>query len=219
MNQSLANLIGPITNILYRIPAVILAFTIHEFMHAYVAVKAGDDTPINQGRYTLNPIKHMDPIGLIAVLLIGIGWAKPVQVNINNLRNKRKDFIMVSLAGVMGNFLLAFLLSAVMYFSRDFMAQNYVLFNIVYMTIYINLMLIWFNIIPIPPLDGFNVLTTAVRFTNMKFIYNLRRYGFMILIGLMFFGVLGFYVRFMNQITLNGFNAIFRLIENLAGLV
>jgi Zn-dependent protease len=73
MNTAFANVIGSVTDILYRIPAVILAFTIHEFMHAYVAVKAGDNTPINQGRYTLNPLKHIDPIGFIMVLLVGIG--------------------------------------------------------------------------------------------------------------------------------------------------
>ena len=128
MNLAMSNLIGSISSILYRVPAVILAFTVHEFMHAYVAVKAGDDTPINQGRYTLNPLKHIDPIGFIMVLLVRIGWAKPVQVNINNFNNKRKDFLMVSLAGVMGNFMLAFLIRAIMYFSPELYVSNLIIY-------------------------------------------------------------------------------------------
>ncbi len=219
MNQSLENLIGPIVGILYRVPAVIIAFTIHEFMHAYVAVKAGDNTPLNQGRLTLNPLKHIDPIGFIAVLLIGIGWAKPVQVNISNMRNKRKDFAMVSLAGVFGNLLVAFLLSAVMYFSGSALSSNVIVYNLIYYTLMINLMLIWLNLIPIPPLDGFNVLTTLVSFKNMNFIYTVRRYGFMILIVLMITRVLGIYIAFMSNLVLNGFYGLFGLIQNLAGII
>jgi Zn-dependent protease len=219
MNSALSNLIGPISGILYRIPAVIIAFTIHEFMHAYVAVKAGDNTPINQGRLTLNPVKHIDPIGFIMVILMGIGWAKPVQVNINNFRNKRKDFIMVSLAGVFGNLLIAFLLAAVVYFSGSALAANQIVFNLIYYTMYINLMLIWLNLLPIPPLDGFNVLTTLVRFKNMNLIFTLRRYGFIILIVLLITRVLSLYISGMTSLVLSGFYALFGLIQNLAGMV
>ncbi len=219
MTQSLANLIGPIVGILYRVPAVILAFTIHEFMHAYVAVKAGDNTPLNQGRLTLNPLKHIDPIGFIAVLLIGIGWAKPVQVNISNLRNRRKDYAMVSIAGVVGNLMLAFLLSAVMYFSGNAISSSVIVYNLIQYTLSINLMLIWLNILPIPPLDGFNVLTTLVTFKNMNVVYNLKRYGFLILIVLMFTGILGGYISLMTGLVLKGFYAFFGLISNLAGMI
>ena len=219
MNTAFANVIGSVTDILYRIPAVILAFTIHEFMHAYVAVKAGDNTPINQGRYTLNPLKHIDPIGFIMVLLVGIGWAKPVQININNFENKRKSYMLVSLAGVLGNLMLAFVIYALLVFSPAVFASNTIVHNILSYTVRLNLMLIWLNILPVPPLDGFNVLTTLVRFKNMNVIYTLKRYGFLILIALMFFGVLGRYISFMSGLTLAGFTALFDLIQRLAGLI
>ena len=219
MNQALTNLLDPISHVLYKIPAIILAFTIHEFMHAYVAVKAGDETPINQGRYTLNPIKHIDPIGFIMVLFAGIGWAKPVQVNINNFKNGRKDFLMVSFAGVLGNFMLAFAAAAVMFFSSGFLAKNEIIYYIVYYIVYINLMLICINILPIPPLDGFNILTTLVRFKNMNIIYNIKRYGFFILIILWFTGILRFYIQGLVSLLLNGFFALFNLIQSLAGML
>ena len=219
MNDALSNIIGSISSILYRIPAVILAFTIHEFMHAYVAVKSGDNTPINQGRYTLNPIKHIDPIGFIMVLIAGIGWAKPVQVNINNFENKRKGFLMVSLAGVLGNFMLAFLVRAVMYFSPGLYMSSEILYNILSYIVFINLMLIWINLLPIPPLDGFNVLTTLVRFKNMNIIFTLKRYGFLILIALWFTRVLGTYISFMSGLVLSGFDSLFSLISRLAGMI
>ncbi len=219
MNTAFANVIGSVTDILYRIPAVILAFTIHEFMHAYVAVKAGDNTPINQGRYTLNPLKHIDPIGFIMVLLVGIGWAKPVQININNFENKRKSYMMVSLAGVIGNLMLAFVVYALIFFSPQVFAANTIVYNILSYTVRLNLMLIWLNILPVPPLDGFNVFTTLIRFRNMNIIYTLKRYGFIILIALMFLGILGRYISFMSGLTLAGFTALFDLIQRLTGLV
>lgn len=219
MNDALSNIIGSFSVMLYRIPAIILAFTIHEFMHAYVAVKAGDNTPINQGRYTLNPLKHIDPIGFIMVLIAGIGWAKPVQVNINNFSNKRKSFMMVSLAGVLGNFMLAFLVRAIMYFSPGLYLSNTILYNILSYIVMINLMLIWLNLLPIPPLDGFNVLTTLVRFKNMNIIFSLKRYGFLILIVLWFTRILGLYISFMTGLVISGFDSLFAFIANLAGLM
>jgi len=219
MNQALTNLIDPISHILYKIPAILLAFTIHEFMHAYVAVKAGDNTPINQGRYTLNPIKHIDPIGFILVLFAGIGWAKPVQVNINNFKNGRKDFLMVSLAGVLGNFMLAFLAAAVMFFSANFLSSNEILYYVVYYIVFINLMLIGINLLPIPPLDGFNVLTTLVRFKNMNLIFTIKRYGFFLLLILWYTRILGVYINGLVNLLLKGFFAFFSLIQNLVGLI
>ncbi len=219
MNVALSNILGPISSMLYRIPAIILAFTIHEFMHAYVAVKAGDNTPINQGRYTLNPIKHIDPIGFILVILVGIGWAKPVQVNISNFKNGRKDFVMVSLAGALGNFMLAFLGAAILFFSAEFLLNHEILYNIVYYIVFINLMLIALNLLPIPPLDGFNVLTTLVRFKNINIIYNIKRYGFFVLIALMFTGLLGKYIYGLSSLLYNGFNAFFGFIQNMVGMI
>lgn len=211
-------LLGPL-QILYNLPAIILALTVHEFMHAYVAVKAGDPTPKNQGRLTLNPLKHLDPIGTLMIIFIGFGWAKPVNVNISNFRNSRRDFVYVSLAGVFANLILAFLASAILYFSGDVLINNPVLYQIIAPFIWINLMLVAINIIPLPPLDGFNVLSSLVTFKNMQIIYNLRRYGFMIIILLSFVGVLGRYINGLSSLLITGFNWIFMLVDKLVGLI
>ncbi|MCK5130463.1 MAG: site-2 protease family protein [Clostridiales bacterium] len=209
-------LIAPL-QILYNLPAIIVAFTIHEFMHAYVAYKAGDDTPKIQGRLTLNPLKHIDPIGFIMVILIGFGWAKPVQVNINNFKNGRRDYIYVTLAGVFGNFILAFIATTIFYFSGNLLINSEAAYSIVRAFIYINLMLLTFNLLPLPPLDGFNLLTTLVRFKNMKVIYTLKRYGFMIIILLSIVGVLGGYISGFSNLILKGFITFLSFIQGLVG--
>jgi Zn-dependent protease len=205
---------------LYNLPAIILALTMHEFMHAYVADRAGDPTPRNQGRLTINPLKHLDPIGTLMIIFIGFGWAKPVNVNIRNFRNGRRDFIYVSLAGVFANLILAFIATAILYFSGDALFNSSpVLYRIIQPFVWINLMLVALNIIPIPPLDGFNVLTSLVTFRNMEIIFNLRRYGFMIIILLSFIGVLGRYISLLSGLLYGGVTGLLSLIERLVGLI
>ena len=91
------------------LPGILLGISIHEFSHGYAAVKMGDNTPLLQGRITLNPMKHLDPLGFICLLLFGFGWAKPVMINSRNFKNPRRDDAIVSLAGPVANFLVAFL--------------------------------------------------------------------------------------------------------------
>lgn len=150
--------------------ALMLAFSIHEFMHASVAVWLGDPTPKNMGRLTINPLAHLDPMGTILLLVAGFGWGKPVMYNPSNLKkfkSRRWMNIMVHLAGVTGNFILA-AISAILtlLFGRlQFVAGTGVpaiavtalgdLFSYVYA---FSMMLLAFNLIPIPPLDGFHVL-------------------------------------------------------------
>ncbi len=132
------------------------ALTIHEFSHGYAAYKLGDDTAKRAGRLTLNPIKHLDPIGTIMLFIAKIGWARPVPINPYNFRNFKRDTALVSLAGPMANFISAiafsilfnFLNSAVMHGAQS------ILMIIIFYTIFINIALGFFNLIPIPPLDG-----------------------------------------------------------------
>lgn len=148
--------------------ALTLSFSFHEFMHAAVASWLGDYTPKYQGRVTLNPVAHLDPFGTICIILLGFGWGKPVQYNPNNLRrfkSKRLMNIMVHLAGVTGNFILALIASIIMTIVAgvtgvDFMmSRNGVTF--IYVFYYIrefSLGLLAFNLLPFPPLDGFHVV-------------------------------------------------------------
>ncbi len=210
-------LIAQPIQILYNLPAIILGLTMHEFLHAYVAVKLGDDTPKLQGRLTINPLSHLDPIGFLMIILIGFGWAKPVQVNLNNLKNRKRSFLFVSLAGVFGNFIIALIAASILYFSRSAIANNTALANILHSFVNINLMLVALNLIPLPPLDGFNVLSTFVKFKNIKVISTLKQYGFYILIFLSLIKILGLYIWGAVDIISNGFYWFFGLIESLVG--
>lgn len=155
-----------ILNKILIIPAVLIGLTFHEYAHAYMADRLGDKTPKFQGRLSLNPFVHIDPIGFIMILLIGFGWAKPVQTNPGVYRHYYKDDLKVSLAGPLANLLvalLAALLTALLYklgiFSLITMGSlSTIIATILLSIISINCMLFVFNLIPIPGLDGFHIL-------------------------------------------------------------
>ena len=153
--------------VIIYIIALTLSFSIHEFMHAAVAVWLGDPTPKNMGRVTLNPIAHVDPVGTILLLVAGFGWGKPVMYNPSNLhrfKNHRWMNIMVHLAGVTGNFLLGIVtmifgsLFYHIYMANDGIIACKALSDVFLYTYAFSMMLLAFNLLPIPPLDGFHVL-------------------------------------------------------------
>lgn len=150
-----------ILNKLLILPGILLGISIHEFSHGYAAVKMGDNTPFVQGRLTLNPLKHIDPMGFICLLLFGFGWAKPVMINSRNFSNPRRDDAIVSIAGPMANFVMAFIFVILMKLTDMFMPYNLstqILWQVLQNTVSINLVLMVFNLIPIPPLDGHHIL-------------------------------------------------------------
>lgn len=148
------------------IPAILVGLTVHEFAHAYVADKLGDKTPKFQGRLTLNPFSHIDIIGFIMILLIGFGWAKPVQINPSALKRGYKDEIKVSVAGVTANIVTAFifalltalLLKMDLIILGDVTSLGGIIGVILSYIVRINCMLAVFNLMPIPGLDGFDIL-------------------------------------------------------------
>ncbi|GAA0730570.1 site-2 protease family protein [Clostridium malenominatum] len=147
------------------IPAILIAFTFHEYAHAYVADRLGDKTPKFQGRLTFNPMAHIDPLGFIMVILAGFGWAKPVQTNPLVYKNYYKDDLKVSIAGPLANVLVAVVFSAitaVLYkiASGGAMASNIlsIIIIICEITVILNCSLAFFNMMPLPGLDGFHVL-------------------------------------------------------------
>lgn len=205
---------------LYAIPAIIVAFTLHEYMHAYVSHRLGDPTPEMNGRLTLDPLAHVDFVGFIMVILMGFGWAKPVPINPNNYVNRRKGRILVSLAGPFTNLALAFVFSAIFYFAYDAIVANEIVYNIYQPFVTINIMLFAFNMIPIPPLDGFSLLEIFIHPSKFKTLMQIRRYGFIALIVLAMVGVLGMYIRFVNFIVFEKlFISIFKAIEYLIALI
>jgi Zn-dependent protease len=171
------------------VPAILVVITVHEYFHGYVAYRLGDSTAKFAGRLTLNPVKHIDLFGFIAFLLLGFGWAKPVPVNPYNFRDMKQGMLYTSLAGPLSNFLFAIPLGVVLRLFPQLL-QNNVLMPIGLLLgfgLFYSLILCAFNLIPIPPLDGSKVLFSLLppRYAHIE--YWLERYGFMLLIGLIFF--------------------------------
>lgn len=148
-------------NKLLVLPGILLGISIHEFSHGYAAVKMGDDTPLMQGRLTLNPLKHLDPMGFMCLLLFGFGWAKPVMINSRNFKNPRRDDAIVSIAGPLANFMTAFLFVLLLKAADMFLPYTQlgqIIWEVLQNTVVINLVLMIFNLIPLPPLDGHHIL-------------------------------------------------------------
>lgn len=172
------------------IPAILVGLTVHEFAHAYVADKLGDKTPKFQGRLTLNPFSHIDIIGFIMILLIGFGWAKPVQINPSALKRGYKDEIKVSVAGVTANVITAFLFALLTAFLLKLNLVNFgditslggIIGLILNYIVRINCMLAIFNLMPIPGLDGFDILRDLWPKTFYKISDVIYRYQMIILL-------------------------------------
>ncbi len=184
-----------ISTIIARVIVLLIAFTVHELAHAVTADFLGDPTPRRMGRITLNPLKHLDPFGTIMLIIAGFGWAKPVMVNPMNMRgNPRTSMAIVAIAGPLSNLIMASM-AAILFrlglvdLNSLFLgnASSFSLANLLVQFLYINLALAFFNLIPVPPLDGSKILFAIL---PAELVYRLRpleQYGFMILFAVVFF--------------------------------
>ncbi|ACM21360.1 protease, S2P-M50-like family 1 [Geotalea daltonii FRC-32] len=178
------------------VPAL-MAITCHEVSHGFVADKFGDNTARYMGRLTLNPLKHLDIFGTLMIFIVGIGWAKPVPVNFNNLRHPKRDMIWVAAAGPITNFILAAVsalalrvLATLTYDGSSMPAVQSVVEPVALMlgfSVYINLLLAIFNLIPMPPLDGGRVTAGLLPYRQSEAFSRLEPYGMIIIIALVFF--------------------------------
>jgi Zn-dependent protease len=175
-------------------PAFLWAITVHEFSHGYIAYRLGDPTAKDAGRLTFNPIPHLDLFGTIAFLLIRFGWAKPVPVNPRNFADPRRDSLWVSLAGPASNFLSAFAFGLIYRIAAPFLGGNeigHIIIAMIVFGVWINLILTLFNLIPIPPLDGFHILEGLVSTETYIKLQSFARVGPMILLGLILLAAFG----------------------------
>jgi Zn-dependent protease len=180
-----------IIRLLYYLPPLLLALSFHESAHAYMAYRFGDTTARDGGRISLNPIAHIDPLGLIAILFFPIGWAKPVMINPYNLKNPIKDNIWISLAGPASNLILAALFGIVFRFAYEpfssSVAGQYFI-QLIQISVILNINLMVFNLIPIPPLDGFHILEGIVPTETYVKLQQIRQFGPLLLIVFVIFG-------------------------------
>ena len=206
--------------ILSRLIAVIVALSFHEWAHAFAAYKLGDPTARNLGRMTINPLAHIDIFGFLMMILVRFGWAKPVPINSRNFKNPRRDEIVVSLAGVCMNFLLAFVTLGIalglgvnsMYLSSG----GSFIVMLIYNFIFINLSLLVFNLIPIPPLDGYRVIQNLlIRRIGSNVFYYLEKYSYIILIVLLLSGVITTVMSWMVTKILSGMLLFYSMIFGL----
>jgi Zn-dependent protease len=203
------NILGMVAGI----PGLIIAMVIHEYAHARVAVAMGDFTPRMMGRLTLNPIAHIDPIGLLMLFLVRFGWAKPVIINPRNFHDWKKGEVLVALAGPAANLLTAFVAVLFMaaYVKMGF-PMSYGLRTVLYLIIIYNINFAIFNMIPLPPLDGSKVLMAFLPGKWAFKLMSLERYSFLILIVLMMTPVLGSILVPLQRLIFAVFNAVLAII-------
>lgn len=197
-----------LAELLLSLPAVLWAITFHEFCHGYAAYRLGDPTAMRSGRLTLNPLAHLDPVGALLLLVARFGWAKPVPIDPRFFKNPGRDMVIVSLAGAAGNIATAFLAGLLMRVMPKALLMNYAVLNFMVLMVFINLGLAVFNLLPIPPLDGSKILYVLLPPRWMEAYYKLERYGMLILMVLVIFGVvqqvMSPVVRFIASMVLPG---------------
>ena len=199
---------------LYTLPALLLSLSIREYAHAWVAYKLGDINQKIKGRLTRNPFAHIDPIGFLSIMLIGVGWGKPVSVDDRAFKDSKKGMMLTALAGPMSNLLLAIFVTIILKLLMVFGLANpmlesktgEIIISILMYIIQFNIVFCVFNLIPIPPLDGSKVLAYFLPQRARGFMYTLERYSFFIIMII-------YFTNLTTYIITPGYNLVLKLIN------
>jgi Zn-dependent protease len=182
-----------IAELLLRLPPLLWALSFHEFCHGWAAYKLGDRTAAYQGRLSLNPLHHLDPVGTIMLIFFRFGWAKPVPINSRYFKNPRRDIAIVSFAGPAGNFISALatgVIYRIIYATAPALLTNFAVRTLLLNMLFINIGLGVFNLIPIPPLDGSKLLSVMLPASQLGKYFYLERFGMFIILILVFTGII-----------------------------
>lgn len=177
------------------LPGIMIGLTFHEAAHGYASYFLGDPTPKLQGRLSFNPLHHMDPIGFLALLFAGFGWGIPVEIDPRYYKHRRRDELIVSVAGVATNFIIAFAFSFVVKGLINNMSIGFyngigsIIIEICMYIVSINVVLMLFNLLPVPPLDGFGIVTQLFKLDRYDWYYKIYNNGFLILMVLIIFDI------------------------------
>lgn len=186
---------GGLLSLILTLPGVIIAMAFHEFAHAWMAVKLGDDTPLAQGRVSLNPLSHIDPMGIMMLLFCGVGWGKPVQIDTSNFNGKyrKNGEALVALAGPLMNFILAFILTFILGIIMKFAGLSFigstvgtVILTMIEYAVIMNIGLGVFNLIPLPPLDGSKIFIRFMPYNVRNWIYDHEMWFYMLFLIIWF---------------------------------
>jgi Zn-dependent protease len=190
-NRLFSDPVGWLLSTLLLLPGIIIGITVHEWAHAWVAWKLGDSTPKLQGRVSLNPVRHIDPVGFIALIFIHFGWGRPVEVNPYAFRRPRRDNILTDIAGITLNFIVAFAVMGIKCAFTSHGVDSGIWELILDSIVWMNLVLMIFNLLPVPPLDGFGIVTEVFNLRGKPAYSMIYNAGFPILIVLILLGERG----------------------------
>ena len=214
LHGSFSNPMDWLMDKLLILPGILIGLCFHEFAHGAVSYALGDPTPKLQGRLTINPAAHLDPFGFLALLLAGFGWGVPVQIDPRYYKHRRRDELLVALAGVVMNLLIAvvfaFIIKALIAADPAWLygRMGEIVLQVLSYVMQINVVLLVFNLLPVPPLDGFGILTEVFDLRKYSWYYQIYDKGFLILLVLILFGVtdmvLGPCVNFIYGLLVNG---------------